>query len=101
MIINKEPLSMAESLEYVKDKESGDSDIVGFVKKFVKLKPVEAKEMRLKINSLNNIKIREGDISKIIDIMPENKEDLNKIFMDISLEEDESNKILEIVKKYK
>ena len=101
MILNNEPLSMAESLEYVKDKEAGDTELVGFVKKFVKLKPAEGKEMRKKINELNNLKIKPYHVSKIIDILPENKEDLNNIFIDIGLDEDESNKILDVVKKYR
>ena len=101
MIINNEPLSAVESLEYIKDKEAGDSDLVGFIKKFVKLKPEEAKEIRKKIESLKNLKVKSEHISKIIDTLPENKEDLNKIFVDIGLDEDESNKILDIVKQYR
>ena len=100
MIINNEPLSAVESLEYIKDKEAGDSDLVGFIKKFVKLKPEEAKEIRKKIESLKNLKVKSEHISKIIDTLPENKEDLNKIFVDIGLDEDESNKILDIVKQF-
>ena len=33
--------------------------------------------------------------------MPENAEDLNKIFVDISLDEDEKRKILETIKEFK
>ena len=90
---------MAECLEYVKDKE--DTEIVGFIKKFAELDSKQAKEMRKKIEELSLIKIRPAQIAKIIDFMPENIIDLNKIFEDITLDENESNKILDIVKQYK
>jgi DNA-directed RNA polymerase subunit F len=99
MIKNNQPLSMAECLEYVKGKE--DTEIVGFIKKFSELTIKDAKEIRGKIGELSLIKIRENHISKIIDVLPENAGDLNKIFEDISLDENETNKILEIIKKYK
>jgi DNA-directed RNA polymerase subunit F len=37
---------------------------------------------------------------KIVDFLPENAEEVNKIFNEVSLNEEEINKILEIVKKY-
>jgi len=92
---------MAESLEYVGKAESEDSDIVGFIKKFVELKPKEAKEMREKLEDLNLLKVKPGHVAKIIDLMPEDAIDLNKILTDVSLDEDETKKILDIVKEYK
>lgn len=100
MIRNTESLSMAESLEYIKKLDT-DSEIVGFIKKFVKLTPKEAKEIRKKINELGLIKINNDHISKIIDILPEDVQDLNKIFVDMSLDEDEAKKILDTIKQYK
>ena len=38
---------------------------------------------------------------KIVDLLPEDSIDINKIFTDVSLDENETNKILEVVKKYK
>ena len=101
MMENIEPLSMAEVTEYLKkDKDSG-TDTIGFIKKFVKLNPKDAKELKRKIRELNLMKIKEIDIVRIIDLMPENAEELNKIFTDVSLNEDETNKILERVKEFK
>jgi len=97
MIRENNPLSMAESLEYVKE----NTEVVGFIKKFSNLSAKEAKEIRKEIESLNLLKIKLEHVSKIIDLIPEDKEDLNKIFTDVTLDEDESNKILEITKKYK
>jgi DNA-directed RNA polymerase subunit F len=90
---------MAESLEYMKNKE-GESEPETFVKKFVKIKANHAKELRKKLQELNLLKMREEQISKIIDLLPEDSEDLNKIFVDISLDEDESKKILDTVKQF-
>ena len=47
------------------------------------------------------LKIKNEHIVKIIDLMPEDASDLNKIFTDVSLTEDETKKILEAVKQFK
>lgn len=99
MIKNTESLSMAEAMEYMKKTEK-NADAIGFVKKFTKLSVKEAKEMREKIRKLDIMKIKEEDISKIIDVMPEDAKDLNKVFVDVSLEEDEAKKILDTIKEY-
>ena len=97
MIKNNKPLSMAESKEYIEK----DSDIFKFFKNFVKFDVKEAKEFRKKLESLDLMKMKELQIVKIIDMSPEDKEDLNKIFIGISLDEDETKKILDTVKSYK
>jgi len=101
MIRNNLPLSMAESTEYIKKTEDTGTEIIGFIKKFTKLKSKEAKELRKKIEGLSLMKVRIEHIVKIIDLMPENSKDLNKIFVGISLDEDETKKILETVKEFK
>ncbi len=98
MIKNTELLSMAEAIEYVNKEDS--IDIKGFIKKFTKLKPKEAKELKKKLEGLDMMKLRAEQIIKIIDLLPENQEDLNKI-VDISLDENETKKILETVKEFK
>jgi DNA-directed RNA polymerase subunit F len=99
MIIERKPLSMVEAREYM-DKDSG-TEIKGFVKKFIVLKPEKAKKLKEKIRSLDLLKVKEEHIAKIIDIMPETGEDLNKIFSDVSLDEDETKKLLETIKEFK
>jgi DNA-directed RNA polymerase subunit F len=98
MIRNTESLSMVEALNYI---QKEDSEIVGFIKKFNKLNVKEAVKIREKISSLGLMKIREEHISKIIDLIPETVSDLNKIFIDVSLDEDEANKILDTIKEFK
>ena len=101
MIHENTPLSMIEALEYMKSQEAENTEIIGFIKKFSELKPGQAKEIREKIEELKSLKVKKEHIAKVIDLLPDNSEDLNKIFGDVNLDEDETNKILDIVKKYK
>jgi len=101
MIKNTESISMAESLDYVDKKNEQGAKVISFVKKFTGLKAKDAKEMRGKIDELGLIKLNESQVTKIIDLLPENPEEVNKIFTDVSLDEDETNKIIDIVKQYK
>ncbi len=100
MIKNTEPLSMAEAIEYIKMEES-ETNIAGFIRKFSKLKLKEAKELRQEIESLGIAKIRPEYIVKLIDLLPETPEEVNKIFVDVGLDEDETRKILDTIKKFK
>ncbi len=98
MIKTSKPVSMAESLEYTK--KSDEIDMPTFIKKFTKIKPEKAKEFRKELEGINSMKINSKHISKVIDLLPENNEALNKIFSDVNLEEDETKKILDTIKKY-
>ncbi len=98
MIKNNEALSMIESLKYLRKDEK---ELIVFIKKFSKLGIKESKELRKRLEELNLMKIKSEHISKIIDLIPENAQDINKIFVDVSLDEDETKKILEIVKEFK
>jgi len=44
------------------------------------------------------MKMKREHLVKIVDVLPQDATDLNKIFSDVSLTEEETNKILEIVK---
>ena len=101
MIKNSESLSMAEAIELAKNDGENESEIIGFIKKFNKLKAKEAVELKQELMGLGNIKIKSDYAVKIIDLLPETSEELNKIFVDVSLDEDETKKILDTIKKYK
>ncbi len=100
MIKNDKPLSMAETMEYAKKDEAG-KEVVGFIKKFTKLKPAEAKELRKKLQKLDLIKLNEKHIVKLVDFLPDDSEEVNKIVVDSNLNEDEIKKILETIKEFK
>lgn len=101
MIKYREPLSMTESLEYIQDEKEGEPEIKKFIKKFTKLDAKEAKKLREKLSGLGLLKLKQEYIAKVIDILPENQESLSKIFTDVSLDEDESKKILDVVREFK
>ena len=101
MIKNTTPLNMTEALEYIKKDSDSGAEIKKFIKKFAKLKPEKAKEMQKKLESLDLMKIKPEHIAKIIDLLPEDSENLNKIFNDVNLNEDETKKILETIGEFK
>ena len=101
MIKSTIPLSMAEATEYLGEEKESDVELKKFVKRFVKVSHEKAKEMRLKLESLELIKMKSEQITKIIDFLPEDVESLNKIFTDVSLDEDEAKKILETIREFK
>ncbi len=103
MIKEMQPLSLAEvkkTLESVEDSEK-KTQFETFLKKFSKASFKKASELKKELQDLNLIKLKEEHIVKIIDLMPEDTSDLNKIFTDVSLDEDETKKVLELVKKHK
>ena len=103
MIKNMQPLDMSEVkkiLGGLKDTEK-KKQLEGFIKKFSKISKEKAEQLKKEIAELGLIKLKQEHIAKIVDVLPEDTADLNKIFVDVSLDEDETNKILEIIKKYK
>ena len=101
MIRNSAPLSMAESLEYLGSEKDSEKNVKEFIKKFVKLNPKEAKELRKELMNLNLVKMNETNICKLIDLLPERPEEVNKIFVDVSLDENETKQILDAIKEFK
>ena len=98
MIISREPISMSESLAYLGKEEQAETK--AFVKKFVKLDDKKAKELREKLEGLDILKLNEMNIPALIDFLPQNKEELNKVLSSANLDEDETNKVLQTVKEY-
>jgi len=97
MILSKKPLTLAEVKEYLKDEEK--TPILDYIKKFGKLSEEKAENIRKNLEKPNNTKIKEDHLVKILDFMPQDKEDINKILFDIGLTEEEEHAILEIVNK--
>jgi DNA-directed RNA polymerase subunit F len=101
MIISTTELSMAEAVEYVDKKDEQGAKAIAFIKKFTDTDVKNAKDMRKKLRELNMIKLNEQNITKIIDMLPENAEEINKILLSANLDEDETKKIIDIVKQFK
>ena len=101
MIKENNSLSIVEALEYADSKNESEAKIKKFMGNFKKLDIKEAKNLREKIKGMELLKVGDSHISKIIDLVPENKEDLNKIFTEVSLDEDESKQILDAIEEFK
>ncbi len=103
MILDRTPLNMNEAQEIVKELSDSEKkqEMELFLKKFVKAKPAQAKKIKEELEKLDLMKMKREHVVKIVDLLPEDASDLNKIFTDVSLNEDEINKILEIVKNSK
>jgi len=99
MINNMKPLSLGEVKELLANAEE-QKEVSGYLKKFGKLNKEKAISLEEELRQLNNSKIKEDYLVKIVDFLPKDQEGLLKIFNDISLDEKEINEILEIVKKY-
>ena len=100
MVIKEEkPLSLSEVYNFVEKNERAE-EIKEFLKNFVKLKVDDALKLRKELLDLDLIKLKEGHVVKIVDFLPKDLAELNKILTDVSLEEEEINKILDVVKNY-
>ena len=89
---------MAEAKEFLAEEQA---EAKAFIGNFTTLEVEQAKELREKLVALDNIKLNEKHISKIIDLLPVDKEDLMKISTDVHMDEKEANDILQTVKEYK
>ncbi len=99
MIKESVPLSLVEVKNLLDELKVENKDLDGFLKKFIKIKDTD--EIKKELMGLDLIKLKVEHIAKLIDILPGDISELNKIFIDITLDENESNKILEITKKYR
>jgi len=103
MIIDRTPQNLNEVEEIIKDSPDSEKkeQMELFLKKYLKTKPEQAKKIKEGLEKLDLLKMKREHLVKIIDILPADASDLNKIFIDVSLSEDEINKILEVIKSAK
>ena len=103
MIYDRTPLNLNEVekiLEKIPDSDRKE-EVKIYLKKFLKTKSAQAEKIKKGLEEMDLLKLKREHIVKIADLMPEDASDLNKIFIDVSLNEDENNKILELVKNSK
>lgn len=103
MILERTPLTFNEVEEILKDISDSPKkeEIDVYLKKFLKTDSKRAEKIKAELERVDLLKVKREHIIKIVDLLPEDASDLNKIFVDVSLNEDETNKILEIVKNSK
>jgi len=103
MILDRTPINMNEVEDILKELPEGEKkeETELFLKKFLNASNSQAKKIKEALEKADLLKLKREHIVKIVDMLPEDASDLNKIFADISLNEEEINKILEIVKSSK
>lgn len=99
MILTKTPLSLAHVKGYVQNIET-NPQFQDYLKAFCKISKEDAEKLAADVRALNNPKIREEFLVKIIDFCPRDIEELNKLSVEVSLTEEEANAILALVKNY-
>ena len=100
MILDRTPLNLNEVREILKNLDDSDKkeEMEVYLKKFSKTKPEKVKKIKEDLEKLDLLKMKREHLVKVVDLIPENVSDLNKIFTDVSLNEEETNKILDVVK---
>lgn len=101
MILDRQVVDLTEVKEILDNIEDNEKKMQMelYLKKFMKTKPEKAKKIIEELEKLDLLKLKKEHIVKIVDMLPEDASDLNKILLDVSLNEDEINKILEVVGK--
>ena len=97
MIKTMKPLTLAEVQHLGKTLDINEEEMKKYLKNFGNLTADKAKVMIEALKSLQNAKLNEEYIVKIVDFLPKDAEDLNKIVIDVALDQEEINEILSIV----
>jgi DNA-directed RNA polymerase subunit F len=99
MIEEEKPVTMAEVSASVGDSEKAES-IKKFIKTFKVLPLEDAIKMKEELTSLELLKLKNSHIVKIVDFVPKEASELNKVLIDVSLDAEEVAKILDVTKNY-
>jgi len=99
MIISMKPLCLAEVKDLAGDL-SEKPELNDYLKEFCKIDKKKSSALVDALNGLNNPKMKEEFVVKVVDLLPRDAESINKIFSEVSLDEKEINDILAVVKEY-
>lgn len=99
MIKDQRPLTYSEVLSLIGDSDKAKK-VTEFIKEFYKMKESDAKQLAEDLRGLNLIKLKEEHIVNMTNFLPQDASDLSKVMVDVSLDQEEVNKILEVIKKY-
>ncbi len=98
-IKEEKPLTMSEVVSIIRDTEK-TKIVKEFIKQFDVIDLEKAMELKEKLTNLELLKLKEQHIIKIVDFMPKEATELNKVLSDVNLDADEINKVLEVTRKY-
>lgn len=98
-VTEERPITMAEVISLAGDSDKAE-EIKKFIKNFNKMDVEKALEMKEELKALDLIKLKDEHIVKIVDFVPKDASELNKVIIEVSLDSDEVAKILEVTGKY-
>lgn len=99
MILKMTPVHLGEVKELAGDLES-KPELRDYLKEFSKLDKKKSDDLLESLRALGNLKLKEEQLVKVVDLLPKDSDEILKIFNDISLDEKEINEILAAVKEY-
>ena len=108
-IISERPITMVELSEDLDNLEKKEKELSfranktkSYLKQFVKIKLKDAEELRKKIEALEIPRIKERQIVKIIDMLPESLDELKMLMVGetTTISDENMKKILDVVKDY-
>ncbi len=109
-ILNEVPISMVDLKEELEKNKKRDTELnfratrtEEHLQQFVKISKKDAEELKKELEALQISRIKEIHMIKIIDLLPDNEEELKQILTGYSLtvKSDDLKKICEVCKKYK
>ena len=95
------PLTLIEAKQIAEAHDSDIESLKPYFKKFINLKIKDVEAMRKELEDLDNHKIKNDHIVKIIEFLPGDASEIHKIFTDVGLDENEMKQITDVVKKFK
>lgn len=99
MIIDKKALTLAEVTNLIGDSEKAVA-MKDFIKKFSKMKLEDAEKMKEEIIALDLIQLKDEHIVSLINFVPKDSVELNKVLNGVSLNQEEVDKLLNVTSKY-
>ena len=97
MIKQKQALTLVDVADLAGDSENAVK-IKAFVKKFKGVDLAKAKKLKESLIDLDLVKLKEEDIVSIINFMPQDAEDLNKVLAEVSLNAEETERVLNAIR---
>lgn len=103
---NKEPITVAEAKEFlagIDDKNYFQERTFEYTAKFAKISLKKAKELVKELQEAGIPRIKARHLIKLADLLPETQDELRAILAkeDLTLNKEDSEKVLEIVAKYR
>jgi DNA-directed RNA polymerase subunit F len=98
MVVTEErPLMISEVHKLIKDSDK-EEEIKTFLSKFGKIGLEKDLGLKKRLEELDILKLKDRHIVKIVDFKPDSIIELNKIVSDISLDSEESNNVLNVIR---